>query len=59
MDLTPEQLFRLITEMTIENRLLRDQLIANQQKLIEAEKKIKESEEKMAEFLKDSPGDNY
>ena len=42
MDLTPEQLFRLITEMTIENRLLREQLLANQQKLIETEKKIEE-----------------
>ena len=46
MDLTPEQLFRLITEMTIENRLLRDQLLANQQKLIEAEKKTEELEKK-------------
>jgi len=42
MDLTPGQLFRLITEMTIENRLLRDQLMANQQKLVEAEKKVGE-----------------
>lgn len=46
MDLTPEQLFRLITEMTIENRLLRGQLLANQQKLIETEKKIEELQKK-------------
>ena len=49
MNLTSEQLFRLITEMTIENRLLRDQLIANQQKLVEAEKKIEELQKKKEE----------
>lgn len=49
MNLTPEQLFRLITEMTIENRLLQDQLMANQQKLIEAEKKIEELQKEKEE----------
>jgi len=49
MNLTPEQLFRLITEITIENRMLREQLMASQQKLIEAEKKVGETEKEKAE----------
>lgn len=50
MEITPEYLFQVTGEMTVGERILRMQLATNQQKLIEAEKKIeglqKEKEEK-------------